>query len=228
MELINFVYAFWVENCRPPNYLAIQQSLQLPPRRTRRLFRELEEGFALTSEDHLIGFSIDKAPPFSATPTTIAAFVEGRFLSYVGCPMEGFTVGGLPPLQDRVLTLRSFCACCFEEIELEMRGHELLSSSPAEPLISVIRPPYAWEGGVSCTVVCDSFHYVLDGAHAERFERRTAHRGITLTMEQASRMTAEVAARRMRDPSFPQIRLEAEPMLAVLEEIGVDVSVWRV
>jgi hypothetical protein len=226
-ELINFIYVFWAENRRPPNYLDINRSLRLPPHRTRRLSRELEEGFALTSQDQLVGFSIDKAPPFSATPTTIAAFVDGQFLSYIGCPMEGFTAGGLPPLEDTVLTLRSFCACCFRPIELEMRGNELLSSSPSEPLVSVIRPPYAWEGGVSCTVVCDSFHYVLDADHAERFERRTARRGTTMTMSQAALFTADIAARRMRDPDFPQIRIEAEPVLAFFESIGIDVGVWR-
>jgi hypothetical protein len=31
----------------------------------------------------------------------------------------------------------------------------------------------------------------------------------------------------MRDPHFPQIRIEAEPMIAFLDSLGVDVSVWR-
>jgi hypothetical protein len=226
-DLIDFVYGFWAQNRRPPSFLDIHDATQLSPRRLRRLLRELQEGFALTAQDQLIGFGIDKAPPFSATPTTVAAFTDGRFLSYIGCPMEGLTVGGLPPLADTVVTLRSYCACCFAPIELEVQGQHVQSARPSEPLISIVRSPYDWEGGVGCEIVCDSFHYVLDEAHAARFEAHSARRGTTMTLAQAAQLTADVAARRMRDPHFPQIRIEAEPMIAFMEGIGVDVSVWR-
>jgi hypothetical protein len=66
----------------------------------------------LTAQDQLIGFGIDRAPPFSATPTTVAAFADGAFLSYVGCPIEVMSTGALPPLKDKVLRLKSFCASC--------------------------------------------------------------------------------------------------------------------
>jgi Alkylmercury lyase len=227
LGLINFVYGFWAGERRPPTFLDIYEEFHLSPRRVRRLFRELQEGFGLTSQDQLIGFGIDKAPPFSATPTTIAAFTDGVFLSYVGCPMEGLTIGALPPLESKVITLRSYCACCFMPIELEVRGQEVLSASPVLPLISVVRSPYDWEGGVSAEIVCDSFHYVLDETHAERFGRRILRRGMTMTMDQARLLTTDTAARRMKDPHFPQIRIEAEPMIAFLERIGVDTAVWE-
>jgi len=227
LDLINFVYGFWAENRRPPSFLDIHDTFQLSPRRARRLYRELSDGFALTAQDQLIGLGVDKAPPFSATPTAVTAFVDGEFLSYVGCPMEGLTIGALPPLENKVVTLYSFCACCFEPIKIEVQGQEVLSAEPSLPLISIIRSPYDWEGGVSCEIVCDSFHYVLDQEHATRFEERVARRGTTMTMEQAGKLTADTAVRRMRDPHFPQIRIEAEPMIAFLDSLGVDVSVWR-
>jgi hypothetical protein len=226
-DLVNFVYGFWAGSRRPPNFLDIHRALGLSPRLTRRLFRELEEGFAVLAQDNIIGLSIEKAPPFSATPTTLAAYLDGEFLSYVGCPMEGLTIGALPPLEDKVLTLRSYCACCFTPIELEVQGQDVRSASPSRPLIALVRSPYDFAGGVTPDVVCDSFHYVLDEDHAARFERLVLRRGTTMTLEQARQLTAETASRRMKDPHFPQIRLEAEPMIAFLDGIGVDVSVWR-
>jgi hypothetical protein len=227
LDLINFVYGFWSQEHRPPTFLDIHDALNVSPQRLRRLFRELSEGFALTSRDQLVGFAIDKAPPFSATSTTIAAFVDGSFLSFIGCPMEGLTVGALPPLADKVIILRSYCACCFTPIELEVRGQEVLSAKPSLPIISIIRSPYDWEGGVSPEIVCDSFHYVLDEAHAARFEKQTLRRGTTMTIDQARVLTSDAAARRMRDPHFAQIRIEAAPMITFLDTIGVDVSHWK-
>ena len=225
-DLINFVYQFWAHNRRPPNFLDIHAATGLSPRQTRRLFRELQDGFGLIAQDNIIGLSIAKAPPFSATPTTTAAFLDGAFLSYVGCPMEVFTVGRLPPLEDKVLTARSYCACCATPIELEIQGQDIRSVSPSRPLISVVRTPYENAGGVTPDIVCDGFHFVLDEEHADRFERQIARRGTTMTLEQAVQLTSDIGNRRMRDQHFA-LRLEAEPMISFLESIGVDVSVWQ-
>jgi Alkylmercury lyase len=226
-EAADFIYGFWTAERRPPSLLDLHQSLDHSPRRLRRIFRELEEGFAVSFQDHLIGLAVDKAPPFSATPTTVAAFTDGRFLSYVGCPMEVFSIGGLPPLETVEITVKSHCACCFTPIELVVRGQEVLSVTPSVPLIAVVRSPYDWQGGVRCDVVCDSYHFALDESHADRFSRQCLRRGTTMTIDQARLLTADIAARRMRDPHLPQIRLEAEPMVAFLSSIGVDVSVWQ-
>lgn len=224
--LINVVYQFWADNHRPPNYLDLHQATGISPRRARRLFRELQEGFALKAQDQIVGLSIEKAPPFSATPTTIAAFDGDEFISYVGCPMEGMTVGPLPPFEDTTLTLRSFCACCAEPIELKVRRQEVLSANPSEPLVAVVRSPWDWEGGVTSDIVCDSFHYVLDREHAARFERRIGRRGTTMTLAQVAEMTGGIAAGRMKDPHYPQIRIEAQPLVDYLTNLGVDFSVW--
>jgi hypothetical protein len=48
-----------------------------------------------------------------------------------------------------------------------------------------------------------------------------------MTLDQAAHLTAAVAASRMKDPYCAQIRIEAEPVVASLESMGVDVNVWK-
>jgi hypothetical protein len=127
---------------------------------------------------------------------------------------------------DKVLTVESYCACCYTPIQVQVQGQNVRSISPSRPLISAVRTPWENAKGVSPDLVCDGYHFVLDEDHAERFERYTARRGTTLTIDQAIQLTADIGNRRMRDAHFA-LRLEAEPMVAYLESIGVDVSAWR-
>lgn len=225
-RLISFVYEFWVERRRPPAMVDIFDGTGLDSRSTRRLARELQEGFALAFDDNRVTFSIDKAPPFSATPTSVVCELEGEFLTYVGCPMEVTTIGYLPPLEDRPLTIRSHCACCFEPFSLEFRGRQLLSD-PGSLVIAVIRSPWDVEHGVTAEIVCDSYHFALDRDHAARFEAQVARRAVLLTFSQAQAMTRLSGEQRMRDPHWKATRIDGQQLMKHYENNGVDVSPWR-
>ncbi|MBY8862973.1 hypothetical protein K7711_41330 [Nocardia sp. CA2R105] len=166
--------------------------------------------------------------PFSATPTPIAAYLGGEFLCYLGCPGEMMSVGLMPLLENDVLAIRSYCECCFEPINLEIKQQTVLSADPAEPLVVVTGTPWTWERGVVCDFACDNFHFVLDREHGERFERQHGRRGTYLSLDQLARSgTAEVGRRRMRDPNDGPMVLDADAMVTHFEAVGIDVSEWK-
>jgi hypothetical protein len=225
--LLYFVYRFWAEQRRPPNQADICLGTSFDRRQARRLCRQLREGFAVTFAEERVNLAIDKAAPFSATPTAVACFRDGEFLTYVGCPMEVTTIGWLPMLEDHILTMRSHCSCCFEPIELELRKGELLSATPVVPVVAAIRSPWDFEYGVPSDRVCDSFHYALDETHARRFEERVLRRGVVFTFEQVQAIARSAGEGRMRDPHWKAIRQDGERTLEAFAAMGIDVTPWR-
>ncbi len=224
--LLYFVYEFWLRERRPPNEADIHGATGFGPRETRPLARMLREGFALTFDDERVVLSIDKAPPFSATPTGVACFVDDEFVSYMGCAMEMASLSHLPTLGGVTLTMRSACACCFSPIEVQLRDGAIVGATPSLPVITAIRSPWDFEHGVTPDRVCDSFQVVLDEEHASRFERRLQRVGVRLTMAQAAEIGRGVGESRMRDPHWHAVRLDARTMIEHWGSLGVDVSPW--
>jgi hypothetical protein len=226
-RLLYFIYEFWAEHRRPPNMADMRAGTGFEPRDARRVARQLQEGFAVTFADERINLAIDKAAPFSATPTSVACFTDGEFLTYVGCPMEVTTIGWLPMLEHRILTMRSYCACCFEPIELDVRKDQLLAATPVVPMVAAVRSPWDFEYGVTSDRVCDSFHYVLDAAHGRRFEERVLRRGVLMDFATVQALARSAGEGRMRDPHWKAIRQDGSTTVDALDRLGVDVSIWR-
>jgi hypothetical protein len=226
--VIYFVYEFWVREHRPPNSADLCLATGFDRRKVKGLLRQLQEGFAVKFFDDRVALVIDKAPPFSATPTSVLCYIGDEFISYVGCAMEACTIGMLPLFDDTVLTIKSHCACCFEPLEVTVLGNELQSSDHAPPpVISAIRSPWDWEHGVAPDIVCDSFHYALDAAHARRFEQQIMRRGVVMDFASVEKISKFAGAGRMRDPHWKAIRQVAPTMIDGFEAAGVDVSAWR-
>jgi len=227
-SLLYFVYDFWAENRRPPNLADIHDAQGLRHRDVRRLYRELQRGFAVVAADDRLGLGLTKAPPFSATPTAVACYVDGDFISYVGCAAEALTVGCLPPFADRTLEVRTYCACCFAPIWMEIHQQEVVRITQGSlPVVSVLGSPWEWEEGVPSDRVCDAFHFVLDDDHAARFEVAVARRGVVLTVEQLAAFGSSAARGRAWDPDWPPIHMDGALVVARMAELGVDVTPWR-
>lgn len=226
--LLHFIYEFWTRHRRPPNLADVRSALGLRHRDVRRLYRELQRGFAVVAAEHLIGLGLVKAPPFSATPTAVACYQDGEFVSYLGCAAEALTVGCLPWFADRDLEIRSYCACCYAPLRLRVREQQVVEVLEGTlPVVSVLGSPWEWEEGVPADRVCDSFHFVLDAEHAERLEIATARRGVLLTTEQLAAFAESTARRRAWDPDWPPIHMNGAAIVARMAELGVDVTGWQ-
>jgi len=227
LALLTFLYAFWSRERRPPNLADVHAGTGFSRRDVRRLYRRLQAGFAVVVDDERVNLSLLKAPPFSATPTPVAGYVDGGFLSYLGCPAEAVSASNLPPLADATLTVRSACACCFAPIELDLHRMEVVRADPHEPVVVAVTPPWEWEEGVRSDHVCDAFHYVLDRYHGERFAAELARRPVFLELWQMREMARGAGEGRMRDRDWPPIRIDARRTIEGLTALGVDTSPWR-
>jgi hypothetical protein len=225
--VLYFIYRFWAAERRPPNLRDIHHETGHSHRDLRRILRQLQSGFGVAFDDERLQLPVMKAPPFSASATPQACFVDGQFLSYLGCPAEVFTIGGLPMFEDVVLTIRSYCACCFEPFEIDIRGQDVLRAAPFSPIVGIFGSPWEWEEGVAPDKVCDVIHFVKDADHAEEFGRQQSRRQVLMTLDQMARNGRGMFQRRMRDPDWPPYRNQGHALVAAFETYGVDVTPWR-
>jgi hypothetical protein len=225
--VLDFLYRFWAAERRPPETRDVVLGTGLGFREIRRAYRELQQGFALVFDDQSLNLGLAKVTPFSATPTPVRLEHEGHFHSYLGCPAEALTVGCMPMFCDYVLTVKGSCSCCYEPIELQVKGDDVLSAAPREPLIAFLASPYDWEDGVPADKVCDAIRFVLDGDHAKRLERQTGRRAVLLTFAQLGTLSQPIGKARMWDPHWPPMRVDGQVMVDALTHVGVDVTPWR-
>lgn len=226
-DLLYDILRFWAENGRGPNLKDLHLMTGGTRGTIRQLLLELQAGFGLAFADDRLQLNITKAPPFSAVPTPVSAFVDDRFHTYLGCAAEALTVGNLPMFQDRQLSIRTYCACCYAAMSLDVRGIEVLGSSPASPVVVIAGSPWDWGPGVPCDRVCDAFHFVLDNAHADRFQQQIGRRSVVASLGQMRMVSAGTAARRMHADDFGPIRRSPVDFIEHVGACGVDVDVWR-
>jgi len=225
-RLISFVLQFWFDNRRPPNTADVYHGAGFDDYTARRLYRELQLGFAAVVLDDRLQLNIVKALPFSATPTPHKLMVDGHFIAYLGCPGEAFSVSGLPMLDGIQYQVESYCACCYQPIRLSYFGPELQTPADELPTVAVVGNPHMWEHGVPADRVCDDFHFTLDDAHAERFGQRIGRRQLTMKSEQLAALSRPISQRRIRDPAS-RVWLDAEMHMNGFASVGVDISMWR-
>ncbi len=220
-----FLYQYWCDEGHGPTLRRVHETVGLDREEIIAAYKELAFG-EIVFDQTTQGFAMLKCPPFSSFPTGVEVHIDGRFHSFAGCAMESVAISKMPPFQSRLLHLEAFCACCLEPIWLDFRDGELQDRSTDSVLIHVGKPPREW-GIPSVMPMCDSMNYVLDKAHAERYEREMGLRGVVFTIEQAQPFVKGVADNRMWDYHWNPGPMRPDPIFAAIKAMGVDVSNWE-
>ncbi len=92
-------------------------------------------------------------------------------------------------------------------------------------LVHVSSSPYDWNNN-DITSMCDSMNFVLDAAHADRYERQISRRGILVTIAQARQFVAATAEQRMWHYDWPPGTITPHVVIRGFAALGVDVAAW--
>jgi hypothetical protein len=225
VRLREFIYRHWCDHGRGPSLGDVWRALGLGRRDALLAYRELQAGNMVVVDDRLQNVPLLKAPPFAGFATDVQCWIDGRFHSFLGCAHEALTVSAMPPLADRVVTIKSVCACCFSDVKIVCHGNDLISVEPAGLLIHVSGTPWDWSGARFDTV-CDGISFVLDAGHAERLERQLSRRGMLGAVEPWWVFTQFVRDQRMHDRDWPPLHHRPDVLLEGYRKMGFDVSVW--
>lgn len=220
-----FVYDHWCEHGVGPNLRRVAAGTGLDRRRIIQAYKQLQLGVACVVDQDSQNCNVLKFQPFSSYPSQVELWIDDRFHTYVGCAMEAVAVSQMPPFEGRDLRLESYCSCCLQAITIVARDGEWTSVTPAGALLHISLSPWDW-GNVDIQAQCDAMNFVLDAAHAERYERTVSRRGALLTFEQARVLTDSTAQQRMRDPHWPPVTMAPKFIISALKHAGVDVSMW--
>lgn len=223
-RLAAFIPEFWLACRRPPNLGDIYASLGFDYSVVRRLFRELQLGFAVAALHDRLQLNLMKAPPLSAIPTPLKLIVAGEFVSYVGCAAEAFSLGGTAQLANADYEVQSHCVRCYAPLALSFSGLVVHSSADA-PVVALTGNPRLWEYGVPADRVCDDFHLACSADHAYEFGRSVSRRCVIVTVAQQAELSRTVAAARLRSAAA-MVWLDAHAQIERFREVGVDVSEW--
>jgi hypothetical protein len=226
LRVRQFVYEHWCSTGRGPNLHEAHVATGLGREPLVEAYRELDLGLVLTIQQDTQNVSILKCQPFSSYPSQVAVHMHGRFHCWAGCAMESVAISRMPPFAGITLELRSFCACCFQPVTLEMRDGAVVSATPAPPLIHISTSPREWNA-TDIVCMCDSMNFVLDATHAAAYERQVARRGVLFTLEQARRFVAGTAESRMHRYDWEPVSLVPSRVIAGIKALGVDVANWE-
>jgi hypothetical protein len=134
-------------------------------------YKELQLGIVITVDENTQNCNLLKAPPFSSYPSQVRAYIDDEFHSFVGCASESVAFSHMPPFKDKTVRLESHCACCMEPVTLVSKNFEMQSVTPPGVFLHISLSPYDWNN-VDMVRMCGAMNYVIDAAHAERYERR--------------------------------------------------------
>ncbi|MGE0877737.1 MAG: organomercurial lyase [Acidimicrobiia bacterium] len=219
-----FLYEFWCANGRGPTLREVHEAVGYDRGQIIKAYKELAFGeivFDLSSQNCYIL----KVPPFSAMPTQVQVFIDDKFHSFAGCAMESVALSRMPPFEDKLVRLESFCACCLEPITIVMRNGEPQSVSSDDIRVHVSKPPHQW-AIPTVLPMCDSMNYVLGAKHAERYEKMMGTRGVLFSIDQARPFVKGVADNRMWDYHWTPGPLEPDSIAARIGDMGVDTTNW--
>jgi len=221
--LRRFVYEFWCEHGRGPNLRAAHEGTGLGRREIVQAYKELQLGIICVVDQDAVNCNLLKFQPFSSYPSQVEVWIDGAFHSYAGCALESVAISKMPPFQGKELVLRSYCACCLGPIELTAVDGDV--HAPDGVLVHISTTPWDWNND-DIVHQCDSMNYVVDPAHAERYERITSRRGVLLTIEQTASFVRATGDARMWDYDWPPATLNPKAVIAGMKQLGVDVSAW--
>ena len=223
LKLRQFVYEHWCEHGRGPTLLDVHRATGLARRQAQQAYKELQLGTIVVVDQDSSNASLLKCQPFSSFPSQVEVWIDGRFHSYAGCALESVAISKMPPFQGAELTLRSYCACCLQGIDLEARDGVVTPSDAA--LVHISTSPWDWNND-DIVHQCDSMNFVLDPEHAERFERITSRRGALLTIDQTAMFVKATGDARMWDRDWAPATLNPPAVILGMKQLGVDVSPW--
>jgi len=220
-----FLYDFWSTHGHGPNLRDTHEGVGLSREDIIAAYKELNFGeivFDLTTQN----LCMIKCPPFSAVTTQVQIWVDGGFFAYCGCAMESVAVSRTPKLNDREITIESYCACCLDSVTMVWRNGELLSANPQNPLVHVSQHPDDW-AIPSVWMMCDSMNFVMDAEHAKRYEAKLSRRGVLFTLEQAHAFVQVAANHRVWERDWYTGPLSPSSILQSIKRHGVDTSPWE-
>ena len=225
LKVRKFLYDFWSTKGYGPNLRDTHEGVGLSREEIVEAYKELNFGeivFDLTTQN----LCMVKCPPYSAVTTQVQIWVEGRFFAYCGCAMESVAFSRTPNMNDREVTIESYCACCLEPVTLTWHNGELLSSIPSDPpLIHVSKHPNDW-AIPSVWTMCDAMNFVIDAEHAERYDAKQSHTGVLFTLEQARTFVAAAGDHRHWEYDWSTGPLNPPDILAGIKALGVDTAPW--
>jgi hypothetical protein len=222
-QLRQFVYEFWCERGRGPNLRAVHDGTGLDRRQIVQAYKELQLGIICVVDQDSQNANLLKFQPFSSYPSQVEVWMDGAFHSYAGCALESVAISKMPPFKGRTLTLKSYCACCLGPIELT--ATDGVVKAPEGVLVHISTTPWDWNND-DIVHQCDSMNYVLDEAHADRFERITSRRGVLLTIEQTALFVKATGDERMWQYDWAPATIDPKAVIFGMKQLGVDVSAW--
>lgn len=218
-----FVYDHWCRTGRAPNLRAAHEGTGLDRRQIIQAYKELQLGIICVVDQDSQNCNVLKFQPFSSYPSQVEVWVEGAFHSYAGCALESVAISRMPAFEGRDLELQSYCACCLAPIALQAREGRV--EAPDGVRIHISTSPWDWNND-DIVHQCDSMNFVLDGDHAERYERIVSRRGVLLTIDQAALFVKATADARMWDPDWAPATLDPRAVVHGMKQLGADVSAW--
>jgi hypothetical protein len=218
-----FVYEFWCANGRGPNLRAAHEATGLSRRAIVQAYKELQLGIVCVVDQDSQNSNLLKFQPFSSYPSQVEVWIDGAFHSYAGCALESVAISKMPPFAGKLLELRSYCACCLAPIELQSTDGVVTAAGGA--LVHISTTPWDWNND-DIVHQCDSMNFVLDAAHADRYERIVSRRGVLLTIEQATQFVAATGDARMHDHDWAPATLNPKAVIHGMKLLGVDVTAW--
>ena len=218
-----FVYEYWCDRGHGPNLRAAHEGTGLDRRQIVQAYKELQLGIVCVVDQDSVNCNVLKFQPFSSFPSQVEVWIGGELHSFAGCALESVAISRMPPFQGKELTLRSYCACCLAPVELTARDGEVAPAAAA--LVHISTSPWDWNND-DIVHQCDSMNFVLDAAHAERFERITSRRGVLLTIEQTRLFVKATGDERMWQYDWAPATLNPKAVIHGMKQLGVDVSPW--
>lgn len=218
-----FVYEHWCAHGRGPNLRGAREGTGLDRRQIIQAYKELQLGIICVVDQDSQNSNLLKFQPFSSYPSQVEVWIDGAFHSYAGCALESVAISKMPPFAGKELTLRSYCACCLAPIELS--ATDGVVTAPDGVLVHITTSPWDWNNN-DIVHQCDSMNYVLDAAHADRYERIVSRRGVLLTIEQTAAFVKATGDERMWDYDWAPATLNPKAVIFGMKQLGADVSAW--
>jgi hypothetical protein len=217
------VYAHWCEHGHGPNLGVVHEKTGFDRRTIVQAYKELQLGIICVVDQDSVNCNVLKFQPFSSFPSQVEVWIDGAFHSFAGCALESVAISKMPPFQGQQLTLKSYCACCLQGIELT--AVDGVVTAPEGVKVHISTTPWDWNND-DIIHQCDSMNFVLDDAHAERYERITCRRGALLTIEQTTMFVKATGDARMHDYDWAPATIDPKAVIFGMKQLGVDVSAW--
>ena len=169
-------------------------------------------------------FNLLKVQPFSSFPSQVEVYLDGKFHCYAGCALESIALSRMPPFAGKEIRLEIVLRLLPAPVS-SRQGRRGAAKSPETVSIHISASPRDWNK-TNIVSMCDSMNYVHDAAHADRYERQIARRGVLVTLEQARRFVADTGNNRMYRYDWPPVAVKPARIIAGLKALGVDLSNW--